>query len=120
MPTLPSLGFEWRVAVRFLTEGRFQSLLIIVGVAAGVAVVAYISALITGLQRNTLEKTLGAQAHVSVSPLDERVTPALPPQAGTVRWSDTQARAQRLQTITNWQAIATLLAQRPGVAPSRP
>ena len=47
-----------------------------------------------------------AQAHVSVSPLDERVTPALPPQAGTVRWSDTQARAQRLQTITNWQAIA--------------
>lgn len=119
-PTLPSLGFEWRVAVRFLTEGRFQSLLIIVGVAAGVAVVAYISALITGLQRNTLEKTLGAQAHVSVSPLDERVTPALPPQAGTVRWSDTQARAQRLQTITNWQAIATLLAQRPGVAAVSP
>lgn len=120
MPTLPSLGFEWRVAVRFLTEGRFQSLLIIVGVAAGVAVVAYISALITGLQRNTLEKTLGAQAHVSVSPLDERVTPALPPQVGTVRWSDTQARAQRLQTITNWQAIATLLAQRPGVAAVSP
>lgn len=120
MPTLPSLGFEWRVAVRFLTEGRFQSLLIIVGVAAGVAVVAYISALITGLQRNTLEKTLGAQAHVSVSPLDERVTPALPPQAGTLRWSDTQARAQRLQTITNWQAIATLLAQRPGVAAVSP
>lgn len=119
-PTLPSLGFEWRVAVRFLTEGRFQSLLIIVGVAAGVAVVAYISALITGLQRNTLEKTLGAQAHVSVSPLDERVTPALPPQVGTVRWSDTQARAQRLQTITNWQAIATLLAQRPGVAAVSP
>ena len=120
MPTLPSLGFEWRGAVRFLTEGGFPSLLIIVGVAAGVAVVAYISALITGLQRNTLEKTLGAQAHVSVSPLDERVTPALPPQAGTVRWSDTQARAQRLQTITNWQAIATLLAQRPGVSAVSP
>ncbi len=120
LPSLSALGFEWRVAVRFLTEGRFQSLLIIVGVAAGVAVVAYISALITGLQRNTLEKTLGAQAHVSVSPLDERVTPALPPQAGTVRWSDTQARAQRLQTITNWQAIATLLAQRPGISAVSP
>jgi lipoprotein-releasing system permease protein len=47
--------------------------LIIVGVAAGVAVVAYISALITGLQSNTLEKTLGAQAHVTLSPLDDRV-----------------------------------------------
>ena len=44
------LGFERSVAVRFLVEGRMQSLLIIVGVAAGVAVVAYISALIAGLQ----------------------------------------------------------------------
>ena len=43
------LGFESRVATRFLREGRMQTVLIIVGVAAGVAVVAYISALITGL-----------------------------------------------------------------------
>ena len=56
------LGFEWRVALRFLREGRMQTLLIIVGVAAGVAVIAYISALISGLQSNTLAKTLGAQA----------------------------------------------------------
>ena len=46
------LGFESLVAIRFLREGRMQTLLIIVGVAAGVAVVAYICALITGLQRN--------------------------------------------------------------------
>ena len=61
------LGFERSVATRFLREGRMQTVLIIVGVSAGVAVVAYISALITGLQRNTLDKTLGAQAHVTVS-----------------------------------------------------
>ena len=67
------LGFERRVALRFLREGRMQTLLIIVGVAAGVAVVAYISALITGLQGNTLEKTLGAQAHVTISALDDAV-----------------------------------------------
>ena len=33
-------GFEFRVALRFLREGRMQTVLIIVGVAAGVAVVA--------------------------------------------------------------------------------
>ena len=33
---IPGLGFEWRVALRFLREGRMQTLLIIVGVAAGV------------------------------------------------------------------------------------
>ena len=38
------LGFERQVAIRFLREGRMQIVLIIVGVAAGVAVVAYISA----------------------------------------------------------------------------
>ena len=42
------LGFERRVAVRFLLEGRMQTLLIMLGVAAGVAVIAYISALIAG------------------------------------------------------------------------
>ena len=36
----PWLGFELRVALRFLREGRMQSLLIIVGVAAGVAITA--------------------------------------------------------------------------------
>ena len=36
------LGFESRVATRFLREGRMQTVLIIVGVAAGEAVVAYI------------------------------------------------------------------------------
>lgn len=115
-------GFEWQVALRFLKEGRFQSLLIIVGVAAGVAVVAYISALVTGLQGNTLNKTLGAQAHVVVSPLDERVTPALPPptDAAEARWSDTQARAQRLRTIANWPAVARALEARPGVAAVSP
>jgi len=90
------LGFESLVAIRFLREGRMQTLLIIVGVAAGVAVVAYISALITGLQRNTIEKTLGAQAHVTVSAPDERVqvVPTLP-GTGVSRLEQTQARAQR-------------------------
>ena len=70
------LGFERRVALRFLREGRMQTLLIIVGVAAGVAVVAYISALINGLQGNTLTKTLGAQAHITVRAPDDVVLPA--------------------------------------------
>jgi len=117
---LPGLGFELNVALRFLLEGRFQSLLIIVGVAAGVAVVAYISALVTGLQRNTLEKTLGAQAHVVVSPPDERVVPAMPRPDQVWVLSDTQARAQRLRTVADWPAVVTALERREGVAAVSP
>lgn len=114
------LAFEFSLAVRFLAEGRFQSLLIVVGVAAGVAVVAYISALVTGLQANTLNKTLGAQAHVVVSPLEEKVMPAWGAPSTETRVTDTQARSQRLRTIGNWPAVEAALRQREGVSAVSP
>lgn len=99
---LYALGFERTVALRFLREGRMQTVLIIVGVAAGVAVVAYISALITGLQSNTLEKTLGAQAHITVSAPDDNVSSSRVPNiAGTTALVQTQPRAQRPRSISN-------------------
>ena len=117
---LAMLGFERRVATRFLREGRMQTLLIIVGVAAGVAVVAYISALITGLQKNTLDKTLGAQAHVTVSAPDDAVTAARAPDPGTSVLTQTQPRPQRARSIGNWQALVPLLEASAGVAAVSP
>ena len=108
-------GFELRVALRFLREGRMQTLLIIVGVAAGVAVIAYISALVDGLQANTLAKTLGAQAHITVKAPDDIVQPAAVVLPGTAVLSETQPRAQRLRTVANWQALVPLLEKLPNV-----
>ncbi|EXI75895.1 MAG TPA: FtsX-like permease family protein [Candidatus Accumulibacter phosphatis] len=116
----PWLGFERRVALRFLREGRMQTVLIIVGVAAGVAVVAYISALITGLQRNTLEKTLGAQAHVTLSAPDDVVLAAAPAVASATALVQTQPRVQRARSIGNWQAVVPLLEAMPEVAAVSP
>jgi lipoprotein-releasing system permease protein len=117
---MTGLGFEWQVAVRFLREGRFQTLLIVVGVAAGVAVVTYISALISGLQGNTLAKTLGAQPHVSISAPEEVVTPARPVQPGERAITETQPRAQRLRSVANWQLLVPLLEAHPDVAAVSP
>ena len=114
------LGFERRVAVRFLREGRMQSVLIIVGVAAGVAVVAYISALISGLQSSTLQKTLGTQAHVTLRALEDVVTPAMAPMPGVELLAQTQPRAQRARSIGNWQALLPLLEALPAVAAVSP
>jgi lipoprotein-releasing system permease protein len=80
------------VALRFLREGRMQTLLIIVGVAAGVAVIAYISALISGLQGNTLDKTLGAQAHVSCVRWTTWCCRAVPPPGTTALTADPATR----------------------------
>lgn len=114
------LGFERLVAIRFLREGRMQTLLIIIGVAAGVAVIAYISALISGLQANTLKKTLGAQPHISLQAPDEVVTPAALRLPDATVLSEVQVRAQRLRTVANWQALLPVLERMPGVAAVSP
>jgi len=114
------LGFERRLALRFLIEGRMQSWLIIIGVAAGVAVVTYISALIGGLQANTLNKTLGAQAHITLTAVDNTVLPAGAVQAGQARFTRTQPRDQRPRDMADWPALVQLLEQRAGVAAVSP
>ena len=114
------LGFERRVALRFLREGRMQTVLIIVGVAAGVAVIAYISALISGLQTNTLNKTLGAQAHITLSAPDDVVAPPAVRSPGTTTLTEAQPRAQRLRSVANWQALVPQLERLPGVAAVSP
>ncbi|MBI5269077.1 MAG: ABC transporter permease [Burkholderiales bacterium] len=115
-----TLGFERRLALRFLREGRMQTLLIIVGVAAGVAVVAYISALITGLQANTLDKTLGAQAHVTLQALEDEVRAVAPAASGVAELTQVQPRAQRPRTLANWPALLRLLEAEPAVAAVSP
>ena len=62
------MPFEWIAAVRFLREGRMQSLLIIVGVGVGVAVIVFMSALLSGLQANLIKRTLSSQAHIVLLP----------------------------------------------------
>lgn len=114
------LGFERRVATRFLNEGRVQTLLIVVGVAAGVAVIAFISALVTGLQKNTFEKTLGTQAHITLQARDNLVTPARPPKVDEYVFARTQARAQQSRSIANWQALIPILDAVPGVSAVSP
>jgi lipoprotein-releasing system permease protein len=44
------LPFEWLVALRYLREGRLQTVLILAGVTGGVAVIIFLTTLITQLQ----------------------------------------------------------------------
>lgn len=99
---------ETTLALRFLREGRAQTLLILIGIAVGVSVIVFISALITGLQSNIIERTLGTQAHIRVAAPDER-NAVLPPPAGTTQLLLESPRALRLRSINNWpQVLATL------------
>lgn len=105
---------EWTIALRLLREGRIQSALILVGIAVGVAVIVFITALIGGLQRNTIERTLGAQAHVRIEARRESNI-VLPVEPGVAHLVLEDPRAQRLRSIDNWRQVQAALDALPGV-----
>jgi lipoprotein-releasing system permease protein len=112
--------FEWLVAVRYLREGRAQSLLILSGVAVGVAVIVFLSALISGLQASLIQRTLGTQAHVVLRRPDEMPRPLLDASEVTGLSSRLQRPAQRLRSILQWQQVLGSIERVPGVAAVSP
>lgn len=115
-PRAPRLPYDWLLALRFLREGRAQTLLILLGITLGVGVIVFLTALIDGLQQNIIARTLGVQAHVVVTAPDDRVREAWPrTEAGAPLLSQTSPRAQRLRSIPGWQQTTTGIAALPGV-----
>ncbi|HYO27268.1 MAG TPA: FtsX-like permease family protein [Azonexus sp.] len=112
------LPFEWIVAIRFLREGRLQTLFIITGVAIGVAVIVFMSALMTGLQANFIRRVLSAQAHIQLLPPKEAARPLRVDStaaAGVIEGAIIQPPLQRLKSIDQWQAVATQIRAMPEV-----
>ena len=113
----PWMPFEWIAAVRFLREGRMQSVLIIVGVGVGVAVIVFMSALLSGLQANLIKRTLSSQAHITLLPPEEIARPQGNPDHSALRQ---QKQAQRLRSIDQWQQVRDRLQGWPEIAAVSP
>lgn len=108
------MWLESMIALKFLRQGLAQTVLILVGISVGVAVIVFITTLILGLQENIIERTLGTQSHVRVEPPTERNLAAPPPQ-GTQALILEDARAQRLRSINNWLQVRDTLDQLPEI-----
>ncbi len=104
--------FEAIVALRFLREGRLQTVFIVAGVAIGVAVIVFMSALLSGLQANFIRRVLTAQAHIQLLPQQELSRPQRPQVA---EGATVQPPLQRLRSIDQWQAIAAQIQAMPEV-----
>ena len=109
------MTFELLVALRFLREGRMQSVLILAGVTGGVAVIIFLTQLINQLQGTIIDRVLGSQAHVVIRPLEEVTQRVLTPSAGREVAAAVQPRDQRLRSVDQWERIAALAAATPGV-----
>ncbi|HEY3382002.1 MAG TPA: FtsX-like permease family protein [Vicinamibacterales bacterium] len=114
------MPFEWMVAIRYLREGRTQSLLILAGVAVGVGVIVFLSALISGLQVSLIERTLGTQAHIVLRRADEMPRALLARDGTTGVTAYTERPAQRLRSILQWQQMLETIGAVPGVSARTP
>jgi lipoprotein-releasing system permease protein len=113
------MWIESTIAMRFLRQGRAQTLLILFGIAVGVSVIVFVVALIAGLQANIIDRTLGTQAHVRVeAPEDVNRVASAP--AGTTQLVLEDRRAQTLRTIINWQRVRDVIERLPGVTAVSP
>ncbi len=113
------MWIETTLAMRFLRQGRAQSLLILVGIAVGVAVIVFVTALISGLQQNIIERTLGTQSHVRVEAPRE-VNRVAPVPEGVLQLVLEDPRPQALRPIDNWLAVRDVLERVPGVTAVSP
>ena len=103
------------VALRFLREGRMQTALIIVGAAAGVGVIYFITAVLVGVQADLVTRVTGAQPHITLKPPEETVTPLVASRDNAPRVASVQARQQRLITLDGWPVIEAQMRATPGV-----
>ncbi len=107
--------FEWITALRFLKEGRMQTIFIITAVAIGVAVIVFMSAMLASLQANFLRRVLTSQPHIQLIPPDEVARPLRRPAPGQIVVPIVQRPVQRIRSIDQWQKIRAQLSRWPEI-----
>ena len=113
------LPFEWIVAVRFLREGRMQTLFIIGGIAVGVGVIVFMSALLTGLQVNFIKRVLTSQPQIQLLPPDQVARP-LRTAPGVFESAIVQRPSQRVISVDQWPKIRDRMLAMPEVTAVSP
>lgn len=76
--------YTFKIAARYLSANRGQSILLVLGVAVGVYVFVFMSALIGGLAVLLLDRTVGNIAHVTIEASDRDPVALYPPDSGTL------------------------------------
>ncbi|MBN2399490.1 MAG: ABC transporter permease [Candidatus Aminicenantes bacterium] len=109
--------YEWMIALRFLIKGKGQTLLIVLGIAVGVAVQFFLASLIGGLQISLIGNTVGSSPHIRILPAD-RIAKALsssktPSDSGRVLYDE---RTE----IYSWQQYVHDLKKDPRILHAAP
>ena len=113
------LPIEWITAVRFLREGRLQTAFIIGGIAIGVGVIVFMSAMLAGLEANFIKRVLTSQPQIQLVTPDQIARP-LRNGANEVEDAVVQRPSQRVISIDQWPKIRSQMLAMPEVTAVSP
>ena len=68
------MRLAFKIALRFLSSGKGQTILIALGISVGVAVQIFIGCLIQGLQINLVDTTIGNSSQITITSLSKEKT----------------------------------------------
>jgi lipoprotein-releasing system permease protein len=113
------LPFEWITAVRFLREGQLQTIFIVGGIAIGVAVIVFMSAMLAGLEANFIKRVLTSQPQIQLLTPDQVARPL---RNGPSEFEDAvvQRPSQRVISIDQWPKIRSQMQEMPEVTAVSP
>jgi lipoprotein-releasing system permease protein len=96
-----------------------QTAFILTGIAMGVGVIVFMSAMLAGLQANFIKRVLTSQPHVQLIPPDELARP-LRQAEGLVEGAIIQRPSQRVLSIDQWQTIRAAMKARTDIVTVSP
>lgn len=109
--------FEWKVAVRFLKEGKGQTLFILLGITVGVGVMVFLNTLISGLQDNMINTAVGDSPHVWISGDDDfNKLETSDESSNYIRGNFTEKDTN----LGNWESIEEILMDRNDISAVSP
>lgn len=111
--------FSIKVAWRYLTSNRTQTALLLGGVAIGVLVFVFMTALIGGLRLFLIAQTTGSIAHVSLEPPD-RIAREIPGADDVTRLVARETSTTQRKQIFAWQSVLDIVERTPGVMIASP
>ncbi|HEY8596504.1 MAG TPA: FtsX-like permease family protein [Devosiaceae bacterium] len=110
--------YQFKIAFRYLTSSLVQTGLLVLGVAVGVFVFVFMSALIGGLAVYLIDQTVGDISHVTVSAPEQVPAKLYSPSEGALIY--TQSSTGRQTQLRNSAEVLATLRQLPGLVSASP
>jgi lipoprotein-releasing system permease protein len=109
--------YALKIASRYLTASKAQTALLVLGVAVGVFIFIFMSALIGGLAEFILSRTAGDMSHVTIEAEDASPGLLLSPQGTVLLVQETDPETAQLREATSFLPLIEALPEVKAVSP---